>query len=328
MRHEKVVELLQLAQEMQGLTLGLSLYDIEERLQCSHRTAQRLMNAIRETFPQTEEAPSYDNIKRWRIPSGTLDKLVSFTADELADIEAAISVLKRDNLLDHVASLQSVGNKIRLSLSSKDKLKIEPDVDALLEAEGIAMRPGPRPQVTSHVIGKLRDAIKANSKVRVRYRKRRGQEIKNHILLPYGFILGHRHYLIARIDNPKANKFLPFSIPNIEEVEFLDEGFERDETFSFQEYTERSFGVFQEEPFDVVWRFTPEASMHAKEYLFHPSQKMEEEEDGSLLVTFHAGGLHEMIWHLYAWGEHVEVIEPKKLADEVNPYRRSWIAFP
>ena len=108
----------------------------------------------------------------------------------------------------------------------------------------------------------------------------------------------------------------------------MDESFERDESFSLQAYAERSFGVFQEEPFDVVWRFTPEAAIHAKEYLFHPSQQMEEEEDGSLVVRFSAGGKHEMIWHLYAWGDNVEVIEPKELADEVNPYRRSWRAFP
>ena len=328
MRYENAIKLLGLAQRMQGSVLGLSLYDIEEQLSCSHRTAQLLMSAIKEVFPQTEEAPAFDDFKRWRIPSGTLDKLVSFTAEELVGIEAAISVLERDNLQDHVSSVRSIRDKINLSLSGKEKSKIAPDVDALLEAEGIAMRSGPRPHAEPHVLEVLRNAIKAPSKVRIKYRKRRELEIKFHTLLPYGIILGHRHYLIAWLDNPKANKFLPFSIPNIEEVEYLDEGFERDEEFSLTAYTERSFGVFQEEPFDVVWRFTPEAAVHAKEYLFHPSQTMEEEQDGSLLVKFHAGGKHEMIWHLYAWGDNVEVIAPQELADEVNPHRRTWRAFP
>jgi predicted DNA-binding transcriptional regulator YafY len=55
---------------------------------------------------------------------------------------------------------------------------------------------------------------------------------------------------------------------------------------------------------------------------------MDDEEDGSLIVRFRAGGRHEMIWHLYAWGKNVEVIEPQELADDVNPYRRAWETFP
>ena len=40
---------------------------------------------------------------------------------------------------------------------------------------------------------------------------------------------------------------------------------------------------------------------------------MEELEDGSLLVRFRAGGKLEMCWHLFTWGEHVEVVEPAQL---------------
>ena len=33
--------------------------------------------------------------------------------------------------------------------------------------------------------------------------------------------------------------------------------------------------------------------------------------DGRLKVTFEAGGLMEMGWHLLMWGDHVEVKKPK-----------------
>jgi len=328
MRYEKAVQLLDLAQEMQVSTMGISLYDIEELYNCGHRTAQRMKNAVLELFPQAVEVESYDQTSRWRIPSGTLNKLVTFSADELADIESAIAVLKRENLSDHADSLKAVENKIRLLLDAKNKAKIEPDLEALMSAEGIAMKAGPQHAVSHEIFEKLRMGIKAPSKLKVRYRRRKERDIKEYILLPYGIIIGHRHYLIARIDHPKADKYLPFSISNIENVEVLDQPFTKDEEFSLSSYAERSFGVFQEEPFDVVWRFTPEAAPHAREYMFHPSQTMDDEEDGSLVVHFRAGGRHEMIWHLYAWGENVEVLEPKELADEVNPYRRKWKAYP
>ena len=44
--------------------------------------------------------------------------------------------------------------------------------------------------------------------------------------------------------------------------------------------------------------------------------------DGSLDVRFTASGHLEMCWHLYAWGDQVEVIEPAELARLVNPHRR------
>ncbi len=33
--------------------------------------------------------------------------------------------------------------------------------------------------------------------------------------------------------------------------------------------------------------------------------------DGSLTVKFRSGGLREMDWHLYTWGEHVKVVKPE-----------------
>lgn len=72
--------------------------------------------------------------------------------------------------------------------------------------------------------------------------------------------------------------------------------------------------MFQEEPVDVVWKFSPKAAPDAAEFLFHPNQVLEPQSDGSLIVRFRAGGLLEMSWHLFTWGEEVEIIKPKRLA--------------
>jgi hypothetical protein len=87
----------------------------------------------------------------------------------------------------------------------------------------------------------------------------------------------------------------------------------RRKDFSLQKYAEQSFGVFQEKPFDVVWRFSPKAAPDAKTFLFHPTQVMEPQPDGSLIVRFHAGGALEMCWHLVTWGGEVRIDKPRKL---------------
>lgn len=80
------------------------------------------------------------------------------------------------------------------------------------------------------------------------------------------------------------------------------------------DYAGRSFGVYQGEAFETVWRFSPAAAMSAAEYVFHPHQVMETQADGSFLVRFTAAGELEMAWHLYAWGTEVEVLSPPSLA--------------
>jgi predicted DNA-binding transcriptional regulator YafY len=50
---------------------------------------------------------------------------------------------------------------------------------------------------------------------------------------------------------------------------------------------------------------------------------VEDQPDGSLIVRFSASGHLEMCWHLYVWGDQVEVLAPERLRDMVHAWRRS-----
>ncbi len=65
--------------------------------------------------------------------------------------------------------------------------------------------------------------------------------------------------------------------------------------------------MFHEEPFDVAWRFSPRAAPDAREFVFHPYQVTEEQEDGSLIVRFHAGGANFRLWLRVRMGGRVRV---------------------
>jgi predicted DNA-binding transcriptional regulator YafY len=103
----------------------------------------------------------------------------------------------------------------------------------------------------------------------------------------------------------------------------LEQMFTRKRGFVIKKYAENSFGVFQEKPVDVVWRFTPKAAPDVSEFLFHPHQVIEPQKDGSLVVRFRAGGLLEMSWHLFTWGSEVEVIKPKRLVSMLRQQCRN-----
>lgn len=328
MRHEKAHNLLQLALEMQVSRQGVSLADIEERFGVGRRTAMRMRDAVVCVFPQVEEIAGDDRAKRWRMPKSTVNGLIDVNAEELAALESAARLMQQQNRAVEATELTGLMAKLKAMMRPDAIRRVEPDLDALLESEGLAMRPGPRPRIGMGVVTILREAIKSCSKVRIGYRNRKTRQTNERIVHPYGFLHGHRHYLVAWHEHPKAEKFVLFSLPGIEAVELLADSFVRDPAFNLQSFAARSFGLFQEEPFDVVWRFSPDAAEVAADFVFHPTQTLERQEDGSLIVRFRAGGDLEMAWHLCIWGDKVEVLEPARLAELVNGQRRAWPALP
>ena len=317
MRYEKSETVLRIALDMQGSALGLSLEDIQRRYSdkaLSRRTAERLRDAVERLFPQIERANSGELPKRWRLPGGAVGGLAFVTADELADLTTAISVLRRENMRGQVRSMERLQSKIQALLKQPAKARIEPDLEALTEAEGLAMRPGPRPAINLSILSQLREAIITRRKVRVFYTYRGSRKRGYQIVQPYGFLYGTRHYLVAWSEVDRARDFRKFALSNIERVELLAQTFSRKRGFSIQQYAEGSFGVFHEEPVDVVWRFSAKVASDAAEFLFHPDQVLEPQPDGSLIVRFRAGGVLEMSWHLFTWGDEVEIVKPRRLA--------------
>ena len=61
----------------------------------------------------------------------------------------------------------------------------------------------------------------------------------------------------------------------------------------------------------------PRRSEMRSAFLFHPSQTMEENPDGTLTVRFTAGGTDEMCWHLVTWGNSVLVEQPVRLCERL-----------
>jgi predicted DNA-binding transcriptional regulator YafY len=60
---------------------------------------------------------------------------------------------------------------------------------------------------------------------------------------------------------------------------------------------------------------------------FHANQRVEPLDDGSVIVRFRASGMLELAWHLFTWGDKVQVVAPEALkqtlADQLEIARRT-----
>lgn len=326
MRYGRAERLIQLALEMQSTRGGLTLGEIEEKFDVSRRTAIRMRDAVLRAFPQAKEVPTGDRTKRWRLPSGTAQTFTDLTPEDLAVLETAVMALKQANLESHADNLRTLGAKVRNMLAADRLRHIDPDLEALTEAEGIAHRAGPRPFIPPALFEALRTAIKSCRLVTFHYTARSGASSTKRTVAPLGFLYGHRHYLVASEVGQTKPKF--FSLPSISKIKLLPDSFERDPAFNLRELVSQSFGVFEEPAQDIVWRFSAEAAPAARQFLFHHSQQCEETEAGELIVRFRAGGLLEMAWHLLKWGDHVEILAPPELRELMPEVRQTWPALP
>lgn len=311
--YEKMYDLFDLAFAMQETSEGLSLEDIEQKYNVSRRTAERMRNALMTYFPQMEEVATGERTKRWRITQRSLNSFISFSAEELAVFKTAIDKLKQSNMKEKADTLEKVEIKLRNLLKPEQKNKIEVDADELMKAEGLVLHPGPRIELDKEILATLRQAILSCHHIKMSYWTKYTGKTHTYTVIPYGFLYGQRdHYLVAKhsdgYDNGKAHNFL---LQKIKSVEILPDVFDSSE-FDLREYALESFGAFHEEPFEVEWLFSAKVADEAKNFIFHPKQKLIKNPDGTLTVKFKAGGAREMDWFLYTWGDDVKVIKPKK----------------
>ena len=313
MRYAPAERLLRLARHLAGTRMGLTLDEMATELEVGRRTAERLRDSLVAMFPQMDWWDDEERVRRWRLPGSALVGVIELRAEAVAAIETAARECDARGEDNRAALLREASTTLRAVMRPDALRQAEPDIAALMEAEGIAMRPGPRPTIAAGVLSTLRRAILGMQLVVVRYANPDSAEPAARILCPYGLLYGGRGWLVAHVDELPEMRL--WRLDRIVSVDLLDRSFSRREDFSLQTYAAQSFGTFQEEPSDVVLRFSPEAADDAASWLFHPSQRLEEESDGSLTVRFHAGGTKEMSWHLFTWGTAVTIVAPTELRD-------------
>lgn len=316
MHYLKLETILRLALAFQGTREGLSLADIQREFGVGRRTAERMRDAVARVFPQFERCDQGERIRRWRLPQGTLGGLVALGADELAAIEGAAAEWRGRGLDERAAPLDAAAAKLRAMARPEHLRRVEPDLEVLMEAEGSALRPGPRPQLADGIIGLLRRGILACLPLSMEYRSRNAAQATRITVHPYGLLYGSRPLLVAAPE--PWNEPRLYRLDRMSALELGNSPFLRRAGFALSDFAARAFGTFQEEPFDVVLRFAADTAEEAAQWRFHPTQATERDGEGRLIVRFRAGGAQEMCWHIFTWGASVEIVSPEGLRTQLQ----------
>ena len=213
------------------------------------RTAERMRDAVEAAFGSLERED--DGRKaRFRLAARGLGNFASAPmAEELTELEDAARAREAAGNASRAKILRLLGLKIRASLREAARRRLSVDVEAQLRAEALACAVGPRPLADPAALGRLREALLAGLTVRFDC----GDQPRWRKVVAYGLLFGPRAYLVARVKN--RTQPVLFRFDAIHGLDILDEP--GGPHFDLKAYAERSFGVFQEEPQEVVLRIAP-----------------------------------------------------------------------
>ncbi len=292
-----------------GSAEGLTLDEMAQNLDVGRRTAERMRDAVWAAFPQME-AIDDPPTKRFRIPSGLDGLFQTPTAEELAALRTAADSYKASGAENRASSLYALEAKLLSALRGSARRRVAPDVEALVQAETIAIHAGPRPFEDAAVLAEIRTAIKGLSALSFRY-EGGSTPGRTREVTPLGVLFGRSNYLVAL--EGKGGKPRSWRLDRMSDLKALDKPAPPPEDFSLQAFADESFGIYHDEIQDVVLRIKKSRAEDALRWRFHATQAVTQEEDGSVTVTFRAGGMRELSWHLFTWGGDIEIIAPEAL---------------
>lgn len=304
-RNSRESDILDILIKMQSRTQGICIDDIMKEFGKSRSTAERWLNCIKIIIPQVVEIDNFNSKKKyWGFKHAYMSEIINVKPEEIANLEQLKTEQEQKGFKDKAKMIGNTIDHLNILLK-KYNTKIDNSIEILMQTEGYAVRQMPKFNIHLDTLSVIREALKTNTKISAKYND------KPRTLSPLGLIYGEKIYLIA-YEPKKGDIPYYYLMHKLENVKLTRDKFDKGD-FNLDEYSKKSFGIYQGEIQDVKLLFSKNVANEVLNYNFHSTQKMKQKEDGSVVVKFKASGEYEILWHLFRWGADVKILSPNSL---------------
>jgi len=208
-------------------------------------------------------------------------------------------------------SLRSVFRKIEESLPAKTTVDLGKDHTrfTVFPPSNTLIRPG--------IWEKVAEAIRLSRRIRILYCTP-GSEPASRDLDPYHgvrfegdwYVVGHCHL---------RNEIRTFSLARMENVALLKESFRIPDDFDFTRLSGSHFGVhWSDNEYQVKIRFDQGVAGYIRERRWHPTQRLDENSDGSVVLSLTVNHLLELKRWILSWGDTAQVLAPPDFVADIQ----------
>lgn len=288
---------------------GLTLDEMAETLGVNRRTAERLRDIVARHFDLDESTD--DRRKRFRI-KGSLRRFVTRpNAAEIAALQTEIESRRREGA-PQAELLASLFAKVKSAFDTQEKSRLEPDLDPLIKLQRGLFQPGPRVETDPEVLAMVQGAMMAGRCLEFDYRSDGAAQETWRRVVPYGLIHGAITYLVGLF--PGRNDPTTFRLDRIENAILSDLVASPPDDWSLDAWMEQSVSIWREEQYEVVLRVLPGSAERARQWRFHPRQRIEQDGE-DVIIRFKSGGLWQIADHVFSWGGDIAIQGPDELRD-------------
>ncbi len=290
---------------------GATVDELAEECKVSRRTVYRDLEAIEEAgYPLTSETQPDGTVLHRFISEFKEIPPITFSLQELMTLylcRGQLSFLRGTPFQD---DLHAIFGRIRSSLPPRSVAHLE-----RLASTSAPLFQGQRDYGQQRaILEALREALLKQVRCRIIYAppKRQAEE---YLFDPYTLIFFQNSLYLGGWAHNRDGLRL-FLVDRVQKVDLCKERFEVPEDFRADDLTGSGFGLVHEQAMPIRVRFGPEIAYLIQERVWHPTQVVDLQADGSLVLDFQAGGKREILAWLYSFIPHVEVLEPESLRRE------------
>ncbi|HJV66082.1 MAG TPA: transcriptional regulator [Geomonas sp.] len=291
---------------------GISVAELAEETGVNRRTIQRDLIAIQEAgYPLISEWQEGEKLYRFLTGFKNVPP-ISFTLQELMTLSLLRSQLDLLNGTPFLEDMQGIFRKVNSVLPPRLAAHMERIAEVahpLLQGKRDYSR-------SAEALKVIRHALLYQQRITISYRPPGRSQATSYQFDPYTLLFQKGGiYLLGYAHERQALR--TFAVERIDAVEAGKERFEIPEGFHASQTLEEAFGIVAEPPMDVVIRFSAGIAHAVRDRVWHSSQQIREEQDGSLTLSFRAGGRMEILAWLLSYGPHAELLAPPELRDEL-----------
>ena len=309
-KRDRLARMTRLVSILQAHPDGIRTADIAERVGMSVRTVYRDLRAIDEEIG----VPVWADGGRWGIDQekAFLPPLKLTQGEAMAVVLAARLMVRYADKYD--PDLAAAFEKLEQGLPPALAEHVERTLDVLSKA--------PRDEQFSTNVRLLTRAWAERRVVVIDYEPApydRGSAPRRATVRPYLLepsLQTHALYLIGYDEDRKGLR--TFKIERIRSAALTPRTFEPPDPTETTMSLRAAWDIIaDQEPVDVVLRFAPRVASRVLEATWHPTQSVATDADGSLRWRATVSGTIEIRLWILAWGDDVEVLEPRSLRTDV-----------
>ncbi|MFO0905733.1 MAG: WYL domain-containing protein [Pirellulales bacterium] len=298
-----------LADHLRLLQLLLGRYRWDYRslaaeLECAERTIRRRLEVLELAGVPT----SYDPQQRViRVLPGTRFPVVQLTRDELLE-QATATVLTSARGLDVAASVPAT-EKLA-ALSSDEVSQLLADAQQVMDALDLRLADHSQHH---QILKTIQWALIERRQLAGSYKSPYQEQPVDLTLHPIRLCLtGQAWYLIAQPTDRASPR--TYRVTRFQTARRLDAAAVIPGDFDLNLYFGNAWNVFRgDQSYEVEIEFTPDAAEIVTETVWHKTQQVQRNNDGSVCMRFTVDGLDEIVWWVLGWSGRVRVIKPEAL---------------